>query len=42
MITMPAIVHSSCSEECFSWLKAVRETMRSMSEKVLYRRKLRL
>ena len=28
MITMPAIVHSSSSEECFNWLKAVRETMR--------------
>jgi len=40
VITMPAIVHSSSSEECFNWLKAVRETMRSMSERVSYRRKL--
>ena len=42
VITMPVIVHSNSSEECFNWLKAVRETMRSMSEKVSYRRKLSL
>jgi hypothetical protein len=40
VITMRVFVHSSSSEECFNWLKVVRETMRSMSEKVSYRRKL--
>src|ERR1039458_7559411 len=37
---MPATAHSSSSEECFNWLKAVRETMCSKSEKDSYRRKL--